>query len=131
MPVRRGRMRHQHRLGGGRETPPQPVRRPAVLIKRNAQFPCPGGDGADGVGAGEEEPVIAGDIAEGAIERSEAARRLDFEQRHFDRFGAEGAEAGGEFAGLVRGAGNEDAAAGEGWGHGMSVMGQLSAARRP
>ena len=81
--------------------------------ERDAQFPCPGGNGADGVGAGKEEPVIAGEIAEGAVERVEADGRLDFEEWDFDRLGAEGAKAGGEFAGLVRGTRDENAAAGE------------------
>jgi hypothetical protein len=61
------------------------------------------------VGAGEDHPVVAEEIAQGIIERIVAWRRLDFEYGHFSRFCAGGAESLAEPARLVRGTGNENA----------------------
>ena len=68
----------------------------------------------DGVGAGEDEPVVGVEVAEGGIERIVAGWRLDFEDGDFDGFGSGGAKTFAEFAGLVSGAGDEDAFVGEG-----------------
>jgi hypothetical protein len=69
-----------------------------------------------GVGARENEPVVGIQIAERDVERIEAGWRLNFKHGNLDGFGSGGAQAFTEVAGLMGGAGNEDALVGEGWG---------------
>ncbi len=70
-------------------------------------------EGFDGVGAGEDEPVVGADGGEGGVEGVEGVGWGDLDGRDEDGRGAEGFELGGEFGGLGSGAGDEDAAVGE------------------
>ena len=60
------------------------------------------------VGAGEDQPVVVGERAQGAVESGEGVGRLNFEDGNLDGVGAEGAKAFAELAGLVGGARDED-----------------------
>ena len=70
--------------------------------------------GVDGVGAGEEEPVVVfaswgAEAGEGGIECGEGGGRDDLDGGDEDGGCAEGFELGGEVRGLVAGSGDEDA----------------------
>jgi hypothetical protein len=76
-------------------------------------------EGFDGVGAGEEEPVVAlaaggVELGEGGVERSVGRRRDDLDGGNEDGGRAESFEVGGEVGGLVAGSGDEDAFVSEG-----------------
>ena len=73
-------------------------------------------EGFDGVGAGEEEPVVGAEAGEGGVEGGEGRRGGDFDGGDEDGGRAEGFELGGELGGLVPGSGDEDALVGE-WLH--------------
>ena len=57
--------------------------------------------------------VVDSEFSQGAIEGREVRGRLNLDDRNFDGFGAECAKAFAEFAGLVRSARDEHAAASE------------------
>ena len=63
----------------------------------------------DGVGAGEEEPVVGIELGEGSIEGGVGFGREDFDGGDEDGGRAKGFELGGEVGGLVAGSGYEDA----------------------
>jgi hypothetical protein len=67
--------------------------------------------GADGVGAGEQEPVEGTHIAEGFIEWSEIAGRMEGNHGLQDGLGAARFEFADERLGLIGGSGDENAAA--------------------
>jgi len=75
----------------------------------------PAVEGFDGIGAGEDEPVVGAEAGEGGVECGEGRGGDDFDGG--DRFGgcAEGFELGGEIGGLVSGSGDEDSLVGQGW----------------
>ena len=66
-------------------------------------------EGFDGVGAGEDEPVVSAEAGEGGVEGSEGGWGDDLDGGDEDGGRAEGFELGGEVGGLVAGAGDEDA----------------------
>ncbi len=72
--------------------------------------------GFDAVDAGENEPVVSFEIAQGVVEEREGLRLADFDEWNFDDTGAQAAQAGGEAAGLMAGASDENAGSGEGVG---------------
>ena len=63
----------------------------------------------DGVGAGEEEPVVVFELGECGIEEGVGVWRDDFDGGDEDGGRAEGFELSGEVGGLVAGSGYEDA----------------------
>ena len=67
------------------------------------------GDHSDCVDAGEDEPVVAVEMAERLIKRIVARGRANFQDGDFNGIGAGGAKAFAEFSGLVRSARDEDA----------------------
>jgi hypothetical protein len=71
-------------------------------------------EGFDGVGAGEEEPVVGAEAGEGGVEGGKGCGGDDFDGGDEDGGRAECFELGGEVGGLVAGAGDEDAFVGEG-----------------
>ena len=70
-------------------------------------------DSGDGVGAGEEQPVIASEADEGSIEASRFRGRSDFKDGDENGCCAECAQLVGECRGLLAGAKDENTAAGE------------------
>ena len=66
-------------------------------------------EGFDGVGAGEEEPVVGAEVGEGGVEGGEGVGWDDLDGGDEDGGRAEGFELGGEVGGLVAGSGDEDA----------------------
>lgn len=73
-------------------------------------------EGFDGIGAGEEQPVKALEMAERAVERGKRGGFGKFDGGNKDGLGAEGAQVVGERRGLVGRAGDEDA----GWSQEIS-----------
>ena len=63
-------------------------------------------EGFDGVGAGEDEPVVGVKAGEGGVERGVGGGGSDLDGGDEDGDCAEGAEGFGEFGGLVGGAGD-------------------------
>ncbi len=74
---------------------------------------CTVAERADGVGAGEDEPVVIGKRAQRSIKRREIRRRPNLDDRNFNRLGSDCPQALAEFAGLVSGARYENAPASE------------------
>ncbi len=66
-------------------------------------------EGFDGVGAGEDEPVVGAEAGEGGVEGGEGGRGDDLDGGDEDGDCAEGFELGGELGGLVAGSGDQDA----------------------
>ena len=67
---------------------------------------------ADGVGAGEEEPVVTlrgVELGEGGVEWAVGFGGDDFDSRDEDGSGTEGFKLGGEVGGLMSSPGDEDA----------------------
>jgi hypothetical protein len=80
---------------------------------------APAVEGFDGVGTGEEEPVVAlaaggVELSEGGVEGGVGCGRDDLDGGDEDGGRAESFELGGEIGGLVAGSGDEDAFASEG-----------------
>ena len=73
--------------------------------------------GADGVGRGEEQPVVGAERDQRGIERAEARRRREGDGGDFDGDSSVQAQQCGQRAGLAFGPGDEDAALLEGGGH--------------
>ena len=71
-------------------------------------------EGVDAIDAGEEEPVVAMGILDELAELHEIGRVLDADGGDFPDIGAEGVEAGGEVAGLLAAAGDDNALAEQG-----------------
>lgn len=65
--------------------------------------------GFDGVGTGEDEPVVRAEASEGGVEGGEGGWGNDLDCWDENWGCAEGFELGGEFGGLVAGSGDEDA----------------------
>ena len=97
-------------FGGGRSDGGDVRRR---IVKRKLEACGSLSNCANGVGTGEDEPVVSVEVPERHIERIVAGGRTDFEDGDFDGIGACSAKAFAEFAGLVRGAGYEDASVGQ------------------
>jgi len=66
-------------------------------------------EGFDGVGAGEEEPVVGGECGDGIVEGLEGGWGFKGDGGDEDGLDAERAQALGELRGLVGRAGDEDA----------------------
>jgi len=73
-------------------------------------------EGFDGVGAGEEEPIVSAEAGESGVECGEGGGRDDLDGGDEDGGRAEGFEPGSEVGGLVAGSSDEDALVGE-WLH--------------
>jgi len=69
-------------------------------------------EGLDGVGGGEGQPVVEGQLGGGPLQRPWIAGRDDLQQRQQLDPGAGPLEGGGEAVRLVLGAGDDDAEAG-------------------
>ncbi len=69
----------------------------------------------DGVGAGEEEPVVTFEFAQGCVEGGVGFGGDDLDGGDEDGCGSEGFELGGEVRGLVAGSSDQDAFVGQGW----------------
>ena len=70
-------------------------------------------EGFDGVGAGEEEPVVGAEAGEGGVETGEGSRGRDLDGRDEDSGRSERFKLCCEFGGLVAGSSDEDAFVGE------------------
>ena len=81
----------------------------------------PAVEGFDGVGAGEDEPVVGSKAGESGVECGEGGGRDDLDGGDSHGGRAEGFELGGEIGGLVAGSGDEDAFIGQGW-HPVSIV---------
>ena len=66
-------------------------------------------EGFDGVGAGEDEPVVGAETGEGGVEWGVGFGRGDLDSGDEDGGRAEGFELSGEVGGLVAGSRDEDA----------------------
>ena len=63
----------------------------------------------DGVGAGEEEPVVSVELGEGGVEGGVGCGGDDLDGGDEESGSAQGFELGGEAGGLMAGSGDEDA----------------------
>ncbi len=85
------------------------------------------GEGFDGVGASEEQPVVGVEFVEGFVEGGPGGGRGQLYGGDEDGVGTEGAEMVGEFRALIRGAGDQDARfcrVGVARGHDFSIAGR-------
>ncbi len=83
-------------------------------------------EGFEGVGAGEEEPVVGAEAGESGVERAEGGGRNDLDGGDENGGCAEGFELRGEFGGLMARSGDEDAFVGERRHCVILVCGRLS-----
>jgi hypothetical protein len=75
----------------------------------------PAVEGFDGVGAGEDKPVVGSKAGESSVKCGEGGGRNDLDGRDSHSGRPEGFELGGEIGRLVAGSGDEDAFIGQGW----------------
>ena len=66
---------------------------------------------ADAVGAGEDQPVVGGEIGDGAVERAAVGGGANLNGGYLDGGGAQRSEARGKSVGLAFGARHHDALA--------------------
>src|SRR5579864_9775605 len=79
--------------------------------------------GADGIGAGEQEPIKAAQFAKRLIQRSKIVRRMESDHRRENSFGAARLEFTNQGLGLFRRARDENVPASESRGGGLSHAG--------
>ena len=87
-------------------------------------------ESADGVGAGEDHPVEAGERVERGVQRGEVFRRSDGQDGNFDGDGSESAQAVAQFGGLMGRAGDEDATALNRAAHGCAAADEAGCASK-
>ena len=73
----------------------------AQVISVEPKIPQPPPESFDSVDAGEDEPIIGGEILKCSVQLSVRARFAYFDERDFEHLRAEITQAGGESAGLV------------------------------
>jgi len=61
-----------------------------------------------GIGAGQNQPIVAVELAQRCIERFEVGRGANLQHRNLDRLRTQRAQAFAELAGLMRGAGHKN-----------------------
>ena len=77
-----------------------------IFVKSKFSQPLP--ESFDSVDAGQDQPVVVGDISKCRVQRAVRSRLTDFDEGDFQNFRAEITQVGGECAGLVASTSDEN-----------------------